>query len=282
MKFGCDPNYRPPITDAMANLDPWSPLIEAASNGRDAIVAALLAAKADPNLNLKGNASPLYFSACNGHLASTQMLFDAGARIDDGDRSNGRNGLWWAAKEGHTAVVKYLLGSDALVNYQLHEQAERAGTSALHMAAAHGRNECITVLVQGGADVALTEWKAGNTALHISAAEGHEEAVRRLLDGGADNTFTNNAGQRPSDVATAAGHERIATLIVKYHEAVEEIMTERGGTDGTSAQAASAHHLIQMNSSGGPSIVWRRVEWILRRGRLEENREGNRMGGMEC
>ena len=242
IKFGCDPNYRPPITDAMANLDPWSPLIEAASNGRDAIVAALLAAKADPNLNLKGNASPLYFSACNGHLASTQMLFDAGARIDDGDRSNGRNGLWWAAKEGHTAVVKYLLGSDALVNYQLHERAERAGTSALHMAATHGRNECITVLVQGGADVALTEWKVGSTALHIAAAGGHEEAVRRLLDGGADNTLTNTAGERPSDVATAAGHERIATLIVKHHEEVEEIMTARGGTDGASARAASGHH----------------------------------------
>jgi ankyrin repeat protein len=212
---GVSANHRPPLNDACANLDPWSPLIEAAGNGRDAIVAALLAAKADPNLNLKGNAGPLYFSACNGHMQSTQMLVDAGADIDAGDLSNGRNGLWWAAKEGHAKIVGYLIDSGANVNHQLHERAERAGTTPLHMAASAGRSECVAVLLEKGADMTLAEWKGGNTALHIAASGGYEETVRELLAGGAQRDATNTAGETAAELATAAGHERVAKLILE-------------------------------------------------------------------
>ena len=216
LEVGVDPNHRPPITDKSGNLDPWSPLIESSANGRDAIVSELLMAKANPNMNLKGNASPLYFSACNGHLQSTQLLIKHGAQIDDADLSNGRNGLWWAAKEGHAEIVRYLLDVGASVNHQLHERAERAGTSPLHMAAAHGHVECVSILLEKRADHTLAELKGGNTAMHLAAGGGHCEVIQFLLASGAAKTCRNMAGETAAASAAAAGHERIAAQLANH------------------------------------------------------------------
>jgi ankyrin len=220
LEVGVDPNHRPPITDKSGNLDPWSPLIESSANGRDAIVSELLMAKANPNMNLKGNASPLYFSACNGHLESTQLLIKHGARMDDADLSNGRNGLWWAAKEGHAEIVRYLLDVGASVNHQLHERAERAGTSPLHMAATHGHAECVSILLEKRADHTLAEMKGGNTALHLAAGGGHCEVIQFLLASGAANTCRNLAGETAAASAAAAGHEKIAAQLAHHQSAL--------------------------------------------------------------
>ena len=210
---GVDANHRPPITEQMANLDPWSPLIEAACNGRDVIVATLLASKADPNLNLKGNAGPLYFAACNGYLESTRMLVEAGAEVDGADRSNGRNGLWWAATEGHAVICGYLVDVGANVNHHLHERAERAGTTPLYQASARGHHDTITMLLEKKADINVKEWKSGHTALHIAAIEGDEEAVRRLLASNPDCTIRNFEDKTAAEMAAAAGHVRVESVI---------------------------------------------------------------------
>ena len=257
---GVDPNHRPPITEQMANLDPWSPLIEAACHGRDAIVAQLLASKADPNLNLKGNAGPLYFSACNGHLETTRMLVEAGAEVDAADRSNGRNGLWWAATEGHAVICGYLVDVGANVNHHLHERAERAGTTPLYQAAARARHETITMLLQKRADINVKEWKSGQTALHIAACDNHDESVRRLLAFKPDCSICNFEGKTASDLATAAGHTRVATMInehalgprrrwgtVKLGSVLKYGMKKRAGVAGVAEPAGIGD--VPLNSS---------------------------------
>lgn len=52
------------------------------------------------NENDQTNQTPIYFSASNNHIKTTQILLDHGANINHVD-SNGQNCLYWAAKFGH-------------------------------------------------------------------------------------------------------------------------------------------------------------------------------------
>jgi len=210
---GANANQQEPLSDASANLDGWTALIETACCGQHILVRKLIDAHADPNLNLKGNAGPIYFSACNGHFESTQILLDAGARIDEADRSNGRNGLWWAAKEGHTSVVRLLLENRADPLHQLHERAERAGTSPVHMASQHGHSRCVEALLESGGSTTQAD-KNGDLPAHIACREGHEEVVKVLLELGdlSQRAHVNHTGRTPIQVAQDAGHDRLVDL----------------------------------------------------------------------
>ena len=79
---------RVPLDESSGNLDGWSPLIESACKGRLELVELLLKEGADPNLNLKGCAGALYFSACNGHLETSRVLVDAGVASRDSNHAS--------------------------------------------------------------------------------------------------------------------------------------------------------------------------------------------------
>lgn len=211
-------NQQEPLTAKSANLDGWTALLESSCKGKHILVSRLISAHADPNLNLKGNAGPLYFSACNGHLEATQILIAAHASVDNGDYSNGRNGLWWAAKEGHSAVIRLLLENGANPLHQLHERAERAGTSPVHMAAQHGHTRSVAILLEKGGSTEQED-KNGDRPLHFACREGHEEVVKLILESGSSSQLVdarNRAGQTPEDIVRAAGFERIVSLFQRH------------------------------------------------------------------
>lgn len=138
------------------------------------------------------------------------------AVVDQADLSNGRNGLWWAAKEGHVDVVQMLLKRSANVNHCLHDRAELAGCSALHMAARHGHVDVLQTLLRGGANLTTPETKARDTPLHLACRQGHEAVARVLLEKGAPAEVTNDAGETPLSLAELNGNETLASL-VKLH-----------------------------------------------------------------
>ncbi|KAH8652944.1 hypothetical protein BGZ61DRAFT_575021 [Ilyonectria robusta] len=107
-----------------------------------------------------------------------ERVDQVGINIDAKD-SRGRTPLWWAAENGHEAVVRLLLDGGAHT-----EAADKGGRTPLSLAAARGHAAVVRLLLDGGAHTeAADQW--GQTPLSYAAARGHEAVVRLLLDGGA-------------------------------------------------------------------------------------------------
>ena len=71
----------------------------------------------------------------------------------------------WAAFNGHTPVIKYLL-----------EQGAEEGFTALMMAAAEGQMDVVRVLVARGAKMDITD-KDGDTAESFARQTGHSDVA---------------------------------------------------------------------------------------------------------
>ncbi len=119
---------------------------------------------------------------------------------------------------------------------------DASGRSPLHVAAANGLNDIISLLVAAGADIFVKDATGatptglafargndaivamfgispdvsdylGETALHYAAAAGLEKAVQSLLALGADASLLNAAGETPADVATRRGNSAVAQVL---------------------------------------------------------------------
>jgi ankyrin repeat protein len=81
-----------------------------AGSGRLEATQALIAGKANLNLQDKAGRTALMMEADNGNLDVVKALLDAKADITLAD-SNGQRAVDWARKKNHTAIVKLLEAS---------------------------------------------------------------------------------------------------------------------------------------------------------------------------
>ena len=106
------------------------------------------------------------------------------------------------------------------------------GATALHAAAAAGHATAMTLLLEHGASVSVTN-NYEDTPLHAAAREGHADVVRALLAHRADPHATNRFGARPLDVAerSRGGDARDATCEALRHAAAARSMKDSSGAD---------------------------------------------------
>ncbi|XP_049843130.1 ankyrin repeat domain-containing protein 65-like [Schistocerca gregaria] len=103
--------------------------------------------------------------------------------------------LHYAAMQGHTGMVRCLIGNGAEVDAR-----SDAGHTPLHLAAWKGHAAVVRLLAAASADVdARDQW--GRTPLHWAAPYGHTEAAKALLEAGADRDATEDAGNTALDLA---------------------------------------------------------------------------------
>ncbi|XP_062259411.1 ankyrin repeat and SOCS box protein 9-like isoform X1 [Platichthys flesus] len=203
----------------------WSPIHDAAFNGRVLALQRLITQGKCVNLNTLDQVSPLHGACVQGHEACAKLLIDNGADVNR-LTVDGKSPLTEACARGHVTLVALLLQHGATPVGTSHS------SSPIHRAAAKGHPECIAPLVQHGADVdqyieqlgsplhvacsnrhpgaarkllqlgaGVNHSASGDSPLHIAARLSDPELVSLLLDHGADRSLRNPEGKRPLDLA---------------------------------------------------------------------------------
>lgn len=195
---------------------------DAAMAGDKAAVRALLKAGADVNSAQGDGMTALHWAAMHGDLEMTEMLLHAGASLRATTRLGSYTPLALAARNGHGAVVKALLGAGADP-----KAASASGATPLMLAAASGDVTAVRALIDAGADVNAREKAMGQTALMFAAAFNRVGAIEALLGAGADIA----AHTRVVDLAALSDPREEA-----FRQAQQQQQGQQGQPGGQQAQ----------------------------------------------
>lgn len=168
---------------------------------RDAVLAALLAG--DPPLTL-------HEAATLGRTAAVAAILAAAPWTIDTLAPDGWTALHLAAHFGRVDAVAALLAAGADAN--LHGRGFERNLP-LHAACAGGRSDCALLLLPATNDVNARQG-AGWTALMLAAEDGLGAVVAALLARGADPRLINDAGKTARDLAQERGHAEIAARLL--------------------------------------------------------------------
>ncbi|KIX07333.1 uncharacterized protein Z518_01986 [Rhinocladiella mackenziei CBS 650.93] len=137
----------------------------------------------DPK-DLKG-CTPLTWAAKNGHEAAAKCLIGHGADVNSLDAEQ-RSPLWWASNFKHSNMIHVLIGSGGNPDLQ-----DATGGTALYWAATNYDHATVEVLLSGGANPSVQDHR-GRTPLYSAVQtyfdwniSGIRRIVKKLLESGA-------------------------------------------------------------------------------------------------
>lgn len=143
----------------------------ASRNGNDALIAALLKQKANPNARNRVGDTPLALAAYSGNMAAVDALLAGGAQLN----SDGWTALQYAVFAEKPEMVAYLLSKGAKVDARAPNQQ-----TALMLAAKNGNASIARQLLSAKADTELQD-QNGDTAL-VLARKNNNSDVARLIE----------------------------------------------------------------------------------------------------
>ncbi len=150
-------------------------------------------------------ASPLYYAASLGHLELARQLVARGAEVTVAT-TDGLTPLHWAAVRQFYEVSLLMLENGADVNARSTVQAN----TPLHEVWNNGGSpEIAALLIEWGAETDAVENWYGMTPLHYAAEKGLAELARVLIDHGADLAVTDRWGRTPGQLARDAATRSI-------------------------------------------------------------------------
>ncbi|KAH0596363.1 hypothetical protein MHUMG1_05479 [Metarhizium humberi] len=244
-------------------IDGVAPLHLAAMNGNIETVQLLIRAGAALDIQDASGTTALHWAAFKGHEAIVEYLYEdlnkklpdkngrtalhlaaiagkenvvrllvpcpdkqTNANMDTFD-SDGCKPIHYAAKRGHEAVVRYLVGETGANK----EAKNKQGSTLLHTAAAYGKEAVVRYLVgETGANKEAKD-KEGYTPLHIAAAHGYEAVVRYLVgETGANKEAKDKKGCTPLHIAAAYGYKAVVRYLVSETGANKEAKNGEGCT----------------------------------------------------
>lgn len=178
-----------------------TPLAEAVRLGDARLVKLLLDAGAEPEAANDDGQTALMLAIKVGELPIVEMLLNAGAKVNVVEKFHHQTPLMWAAAAARNAgpMVKMLLAKGADVkprslftdwDSQISSEPRAqyrptGGHTPLLFAARGGCSECVTALLDAGANIDIPT-PEGVTALMLAIDNGHNETAKLLLDRGAN------------------------------------------------------------------------------------------------
>jgi ankyrin repeat protein len=178
-----------------------TPLWEAAQRGDAAIAEKLVRAGADVGAANPQGETALLTGARSGCVELVKLLLEHGADANQKENWRGETALMLAAAEGHTEIVRILLAHGANANtrsksFDLQDRDGivglqsslywKGGLTALLFAARQGHIETGKALVEGGADMSLTDTDFRFTPLMEAIFNGHLDFAHMLIEKGAN------------------------------------------------------------------------------------------------
>ncbi len=127
--------------------------------------------------------------------------------VNDAATEDGMTALHFAAQNGNTEVVQYLLEHGADIKAQDHVLSR----TAVHLAAENGNLECVKFLAEHGADL-LDKDAYGATALHYAAGNNKLDVMKYLISKKLDYTDKDARGWSALHYACHGG----SIDVVKY------------------------------------------------------------------
>ena len=281
---------------SVANQLGSTPISEAAAVGNAAIIKLLLRAGADANTRNPEGQTPLMVAARTGRVEAAKALLDAGADVNAVEQWGGQSALMWAAAQKQPAMVKLLIERGAKVNatgssrdWERRITAEprpkdlhRGGFSALLYAAREGCLECARHLVQGGADINLTD-PDRTTPLVLSLLNMRFDTAAYLVTAGADVDKWDLYGRSPIYVAVdmstlpRGGRPDIPSTDDTTALQVIRTLLDRGANPNLQLKVRPPYRNVIFDRSGDNLVLTGGATPLLRASKAGDNPEVMRM-----
>ena len=188
------------------------------SNGKTALMLAardrdleeverLLQNGADVNKANDNGGTPIMYAALGGDLSIVKRLIELGADLN-AVAKNGWSALMISAAKGYASIAQQLLDNAADPNLQ-----DVYHWSPLMRAVYEDRGEVATLLLKNSRTDINHRGENGVTALHIATVKGSSHLVELLLEYGADKAITDHSGRTPYEIARQSGESKLLYLL---------------------------------------------------------------------
>ncbi|KAL1876715.1 hypothetical protein Plec18167_005123 [Paecilomyces lecythidis] len=155
------------------------------------------------------------------------LLLDTDCKVDAQDEL-GRTPLHWACATGKVRLAQMLLSRTNGPRADINATEMRTKT-ALHIAAAHDRDDMIELLLKYNADIHARS-DGGWTPLHNACDKGSEKIVRLLLRAGSDVNSQLLNGATSLHLAAQGGHLEVVQCLLEIPETKRRIRDTFGST----------------------------------------------------
>ncbi|KAL6097034.1 rai14 [Pungitius sinensis] len=136
-------------------------------------------------------------------------------KTDVNEWSKNDERLLTAVEHGEVDKVASLLAKKGASAVKL----DGEGKSALHVAAARGQTDCLSVILAHGADLSLTD-AAGFNPLHLAAKNNHTECCKKLIQSKCPIDALDSSGKAALHHAAASGNIQIVQLLCELKSPV--------------------------------------------------------------
>lgn len=152
---------------------------------------------------------------CNWGDSVIELLLKENIYIDGekGEDELGRSPLHWACATGKLHLAELLLMRARVPRANIHA-TEFRGKTSLHLAAAHGWDDIVELLLEHHADISLRS-DGGWTALHNACELGSQKIVGILIAAGSDINAKLLNGMTPLHLAAQGGHLDVVKCLLE-------------------------------------------------------------------